>query len=129
MRFAGSGISFEAPTLASASGGTGAAAAAGVVDIGNAFATARSKAPRFDELSAMAMQANSEEKQAGLYAGAQVAGAGIQSFGQTHGIALQEKARLEAAEEYGKTQRSVGAMGAIGGIAGVGLKLLTGGLA
>ncbi len=118
MRFAGSGVSFEAPTLASAGGGTGAAAAAGVVDIGNAFATARSKAPRFDELSAMAMQANSAEKQAGMAAGAQVTGAGIQAFGQTQGMALQAQAQIEAAEKQAEAQKSSSMMGAIGSIGG-----------
>ncbi len=125
MRFAGSGIEFKAPTLASAAGGTGAAAAAGVVDIGNAFATARSKAPRFDELSAMAMQANSAEKRAGIAAGAQVAGAGIQAFGQTQSAAMQAKATIEAAEAQASAQKSSGMMSAIGGIASAGLSLLS----
>ena len=118
MRFAGSGVSFEAPTLASAGGGTGAAAAAGVVDIGNAFATARSKAPRFDELSSMAMQANSAEKQAGMQAAAQVTGAGIQSFGQTQAAAMQAKATIEAAEAQAEASKSSSMMGAIGSIGG-----------
>ena len=118
MRFAGSGVSFEAPTLASAGGSTGAAAAAGAVDIGNAFATARSKAPRFDELSAMAMQTNSAEKQAGMTASAQVAGAGIQSFGQTQAAAMQAKATIEAAEAQASAQKSSSMMGAIGSIGG-----------
>jgi hypothetical protein len=118
MRFAGSGVSFEPPTLASAAGGTGAAAAAGVVDIGNSFATARSKAPRFDELSAMAMQANSAEKQAGMQAAAQVTGAGIQSFGQTQAAAMQAQATIEAAEKQAEASKSSSMMGAIGSIGG-----------
>ena len=125
MRFAGSGISFEAPTLASAAGGSGASAAAGVVDVGNSFATARSKAPRFDELSAMAMSANSAEKQAGMTAAAQVAGAGIQAYGQTQGMAMQAKATIEAAEKQASAQKSAGMMSAIGGIASAGLSLLS----
>ncbi|MBL6857028.1 MAG: tail fiber domain-containing protein [Rhodobacteraceae bacterium] len=125
MRFAGSGISFEAPTLASASGGTGAAAAAGVVDIGNAFATARSKAPRWDELSTMAMQANSAEKQAGMAAESQVTGAGIQALGQTQGMALQAKAAIKAADKQASAQKSSGIMSAVGGIASAGLALLS----
>ena len=116
MRFAGSGISFEAPTLASAAGGSGAAAAAGVVDVGSSFTTARMKAPKFDELSAMAMQTNSAEKQAGMAASAQVAGAGIQAFGQTKGAAMQAKATIEAAEAQASAQKSAGMMGAIGSI-------------
>ncbi len=118
MRFAGSGLEFKAPTLASAAGGTGAAAAAGVVDIGNAFATARSKAPRFDELSSMAMQATSAVKQAGIAATAKVAGSGIQAFGQTQSAAMQAKATIEAAEEQASAQKSAGVMGAIGSIGG-----------
>jgi len=125
MRFAGSGISFEPPKLASAGGSTGAAAAAGAVDIGSSFATARSKAPRFDELSSMAMQANSAEKQAGTIAGAQVTGAGIQSFGQTQAAAMQAKATIEAAEAQAAATKSSGMMSAIGGIASAGLGLLT----
>jgi len=118
MRFAGSGVSFEPPTLASAAGGTGAAAAAGVVDIGNSFATARSKAPKFDELSAMAMQTNSAEKQVGMQAAAQVTGAGIQSFGQTQAAAMQAKATIEAAEAQAEASKSSSMMGAIGSIGG-----------
>jgi hypothetical protein len=125
MRFAGSGVSFEAPTLASAGGGTGAAAAAGAVDIGNAFATARMKAPKYDELSSMAMQTNSAEKQAGMAAGAQVAGAGIQAFGQTQSAAMQAQAQIEAAEAQASAQKSSGMMSAIGGIASAGLSLLS----
>jgi hypothetical protein len=124
MRFAGSGISFEPPTLASAGGSTGAAAAAGVVDIGNSFATARSKAPRFDELSAMAMQTNSAEKQTGMNAAAQVTGAGIKSFGQTQAAAMQAKATIEAAKAQAEAEKSSAMMSAIGGIAGAGLTLL-----
>ena len=118
MRFAGSGVSFEAPTLGSASGGTGAAAAAGVVDVGNSFATARSKAPRFDELSSMAMQTNSAEKQVGMQAAAQVTGAGIQSFGQTKGMAMQAQAQIEAAEKQAEASKTSSMMGAIGSIGG-----------
>ena len=118
MRFAGSGVSFEAPTLASAGGSTGAAAAAGAVDIGNAFATARMKAPKYDELSSMAMQTNSAEKQAGMAASAQVAGAGIQSFGQTQAAAMQAQGQIEAAEAQASAQKSSSMMGAIGSIGG-----------
>jgi hypothetical protein len=125
MRFAGSGISFEPTTLASAGGSTGAAAAAGAVDIGSSFATARSKAPRFDELSSMAMQTNSAEKQMGMQAAAQVTGAGIQSFGQTQAAAMQAKASIEAAEKQASAQKSNGMMSAIGGIASAGLALLS----
>ena len=60
---------------------------------------------------------------------AQVANAGIQAFGQTQGMALQAQAQIEAAEKQASAQKSAGMMGAIGGIAGAGLKLLTGGLA
>jgi hypothetical protein len=125
MRFAGSGIEFNAPTFASAGSSSGAAAAAGVVDIGNSFATARSKAPRFDQLSAMAMQTNSAEKQAGMMASAQVTGAGIQAYGQTKGMAMQAQAQIEAAEKQAEAQKSAGMMSAIGGIASAGLSLLS----
>jgi len=118
MRFAGSGVEFKAPTLASAAGGTGSAAAAGIVDIGNSFATARSKAPRFDKLSAMAMETNSAEKQTGMLAAAQVTGAGIQSFGQTQAAAMQAKATIEAAEAQAEASKSSSMMGAIGSIGG-----------
>ena len=124
MRFAGSGISFEPPTLASAGGSTGAAAAAGAVDIGSSFATARSKAPRFDELSAMAMQTNSAEKQTGMQAAAQVTGAGIQSFGETQAAAMQAKASIEAAKAEAEATKSSAIMSAFGGIASAGLGLI-----
>ena len=118
MRFAGSGISFEAPTLASAGGGTGAAAAAGVVDIGNAFATARTKAPDWGALSTEAIRTEAEIEAAGLAASAQVAGAGIQAFGQTQGMAMQAKATIEAAEKQAEAQKSSSTMGALGSIGG-----------
>ena len=77
MRFAGSNIEFNPPTLQSAGKGSSAAAAAGNVNLNQTFGAMREKAPRYDALSATAMDTASKEKIAGWNAQAQVAGAGI----------------------------------------------------
>ena len=125
MRFAGSGVNFEAPTLASAGGSTGAAAAAGVVDVGNAFASLRNKAPKYDQLSASVMANDSAIKQAGMAAEANVMSAGIQSLGQTKSAAMMAEAQVEAAEKQASASKQGSMMSAIGGIASAGLGLLS----
>jgi hypothetical protein len=125
MRFAGSEVSFSPQPMASASTGTGAAAAANVVNAGDTFAAMRSKAPRFDQISAEAMRNQSAEKQAAMTAEANVVGAGIGAVGQTQGAALQARGQIEAAKAQAEAQKSSAMMGAIGSIASAGLGLLS----
>ena len=118
MRFAGSGVNFEAPSLGSAAGGSGAAAAAGVVDIGNSFAAQRSKAPRFDQLSASVMANDSAIRTAGMEAEAAAIGTGLQAIGQTKSSAMMAQAQIEAAEKQAAASKQGSMMGAIGSIGG-----------
>ena len=118
MRFAGSDVSFDFNGLQSASGGTGAAAAAGVVDIGNAFAAQRQKAPRYDQLSAAVMANDTAVKTAGMEAEAAVVGTGLQSVGQTKAAAMTAQAQIEAAEKQASASKQGSMMGAIGSIGG-----------
>ncbi len=118
MRFAGSGVDFTPQLLSSAAGSTGAAAAAGVVDVGNAFASLRNKAPKYDQLSASVMANDSAIKQAGMAAEANVMSAGIQSLGQTKSAAMMAEAQIEAAEKQASAAKQGSMMGAIGSIGG-----------
>jgi hypothetical protein len=122
MRFAGSktGVDFQPVSLASAGTRSGAASAASAVDINDTLIAQKEKAPRFDELSAAAMQTQSAEKQAAMNAEASVVGNGVAAFGQTKGSALQAAAAVEAAEIQAEASKqnamTSGAFGAIGSI-------------
>ncbi len=81
MRFAGSrnDVDFSPISLQSGASGGNYAAAAGVVDLGNSFAAQREKAPRYDQLSAQAMQNKSDEKTAAMNAEAMFPGPGLEA--------------------------------------------------
>ena len=89
---------FGPTPLASAGKGTGASAAAGAVNVGAAFSAMRTKAPKYDQLSAAAMDTQSKEKIAGWNAQAQVAGAGVQSLGQVAASGVSAYGQMRAAE-------------------------------
>ena len=127
-RFAGSAVDFTPQSLASAGGGTNYSSAAGAVDVNSTYAAQREKAPRYDQLSATAMQAKSAEKQAAMSAEGDVMAAGIASLGQAKSGQMAAQASIKAAEAQAEATKSSGMMSAIGGIAGAGLKLLTGGI-
>jgi hypothetical protein len=116
MRFAGSGIDFtpqgSGVTTGSYSG------AAGVVDIADSFGAQREKAPRYDELSATAMQANSAEKRAAMEAEANVMAAGIQSIGQAKASQMTAEASMKAAEKQAGASKMGSVLGAVGSIGG-----------
>ena len=117
MRFAGSGIEFQGPTI---TGGpaSGAASAAGVVDISESFGAQREKAPKYDEISSMAMQTQSAEKRAAMDAEASVMANGIAALGSAKSGQLQAEASIEAANKQASASKSAGVMGAIGSIGG-----------
>ena len=127
-RFAGSAVDFTPPTMGSYGGGSNYSSAAGVVDVNNAYGAQREKAPRFDELSAMAMQTQSAERQSAINAEGDVTASRVSSLGQAKAGQLQAQASIKAAEAQASAQKSAGIMSAVGGIAGAGLKLLTGGI-
>ncbi len=131
MRFAGSrtDVDFKPVSLQSGASGGNYSAAAGAVDLGNSFAAQREKAPRYDELSSAAMQTQSAEKRAAMEAEANVMSNGIASLGQTKSAQMTAQAQIEAAEKQAEASKQGSMMSAIGGIAGAGLKLLSGGLA
>ncbi len=123
MRFAGSKIDFQGPTV---TGGpaSSSAAAANAVDIGNSFGAQREKAPRFDELSAAAMQTQSAEKRAAMDAEATVMANGINALGQAKSGQMQAQAAIKAAEAEASAAKQGSMMGAIGQIASAGLGLI-----
>ena len=125
MRFAGSGIDFKAPTLASAAGSTGAAAAADVVDVGDSFGAQREKAPRYDQLSATVAATQAEIEAAGLAAEASTYGQGLASLSQTKSAALTAQAQIEAAEKEAEANKQGAMIGGVAKIASAGLGLLT----
>ena len=125
MRFAGSQVDFSGLSLGSAAGISGAAAAAGVVDIGNSFASQRSKAPRYDQMSATVMANDAAIKSAGMEAEAAVMGTGLQALGQTKSSAMMAQAQIEAAEKQASAQKSSAMMGGIGSVLSAGIGLLS----
>jgi len=120
MRFAGDRTQTEFSPVSLQSGASGGnySAAASAVDLGNSFAAQRDKAPRYDQLSAAAMQNASAEKQAAMNAEASVLGTGMQVYGQTRGAALQAKAQKDAAKKQAEASKTGSMLGAIGSIGG-----------
>ena len=123
MRFAGSNIAFEGPTI---TGGpaSNSAAAANAVDIGNSYAAQRQKAPRFDELSAAAMETQSYEKQMAMKAEADVMATGINSLSNAKTGQMTAQASIKAAEKEADATKSNGVTSAIGSIASAALPLI-----
>ena len=126
MRFAGSksGVAFEPMSMSSGASAGNYSAAAGMVDLGNSFAAQREKAPRYDQLSASAMQNASDEKTAAMNAEASVLGTSMQAYGQTKGAALQAQAQIEVAKAQADASKQDAMMGGIAKIATAGLGLL-----
>ena len=127
MRFAGDRTNtvFDPMSLTSAGGGTNAASAAGAVDVGNTFISMRDKAPKYDQLSNIAMQTQSAEKMAAMQAESNVMGQGLAAFGQTKGSALQAEGAIKAAEVQAEAYKQSATMGAIGKIAGAALGMFS----
>ena len=125
MRFAGSRAEISPTPLPSARSGGNYSAAAGVVDVGDTFTSMRAKAPRYDQLSAAAMQNQSQEKQAAMNAEATVTASGMQAYGAGKQSQMQAQATIQAAEAQAEAQKSAGMMSAIGSIASAGLGLLS----
>ena len=125
MRFAGSDISFEPPTLASAGKGSNAAAAAGAVDLNDTFGAMREKAPKYDALSAAAMDTQSKEKIAGWNAQAQIGSAGLQSIGQTTATGVSAYGQMRSAEIQAEAQKDAANKQMIGSIAGAALGMFS----
>ena len=129
MRFAGErqGNPEIAPfSLGSAGSAGNYSAAAGAVDVGNTFISMREKAPKFDLLSAEAMKNQAAENIAAQEAEAQVAGAGLQAFGQSKGYQLQAQATVEAAEKTAEASKQNALVGGIAGVVGKALPLMFG---
>ena len=116
MRFAGSNVDFTAPTTGVTSGGY--AAAGGVVDINDTYAAQREKAPKYDEISATAMQTQSAEKRAAITAEGDVMASGIQSLGQAKASQMTAEAQIKAADKAAGASKMGSALGAIGSIGG-----------
>ena len=127
MRFAGSrtNVDFSPISLQSGASGGNYSAAAGVVNLGDSFGAMRDKAPKYDQLSAQAMQNASDEKTAAMNAEASVMATGLQAYGQTKGAALQAKATIEAAEAQADAAKQGSMFGAIGKIASAAIPLFS----
>ena len=124
MRFAGSNVEFTPQSLASAASGGGYSAAADAVDVSAGFASQRAKAPKYDQLSAYAMQTQSAEKRAAMEAEANVTAQGLAAFGDTKASALQAQGAIEAAKAEAEAAKQSAMMGGIAKIATAGLGLL-----
>jgi hypothetical protein len=116
MRFAGSAVDFT-PQESNVTAG-GYSAAASVVDINDAYAAQRAKAPKYDEISATAMQAQSAEKRAAMQAESDVTASGIQAIGQAKASQMTAEASMAAADKAAGGAKIGSALGAIGSIGG-----------
>ena len=116
---------FGPASFASAGKGTGAAAAAGASNVGANFAEMRKKAPKYDALSAAAMETQSKEKIAGWNAQAQVAGAGVQSLGQVTSSGVSAYGQMRAAEIQAEATKEASQNQMIGSIAGAALGMFS----
>ena len=119
---------FSPPSFASGASGGNYGAAAGVVDIADALGALAATRTPVDRIYSAAMQNATAEKVAAIGAEASVLGTGLQAYGQTRSAKLQAEAAEKAAEKAAAAQKNSGFMSAFGGIAGAGLKLLTGGI-
>jgi len=119
---------FSPPSFASGASGGNYGAAAGVVDIADALGALAATRTPVDRIYSAAMQNATAEKVAAIGAEASVLGTGLQAYGQTRSAKLQAEAAEKAAAEKAAAQKTSGFMSAFGGIAGAGLKLLTGGI-
>ena len=124
-RFAGSAVDFTPPSMGSYGAGSNYSAASGAVDVNNAYAAQREKAPRFDQLSATAMGTQSAEKQAAMTAEGEAWGDGITAIGQAKVGQMTAQASIKAAEAQAEATKSSAIMGGIGQIASAGLGLLS----
>ena len=118
MRFAGSRAEISPTPLPSARSGGNYSAAAGVVDVGDTFTSMRAKAPRYDQLSAAAMQNQSQEKQAAMNAEATITSAGMQGYCAGKQSQMQAQASIESAKIQAEASKQSSMMGAIGSIGG-----------
>lgn len=121
MRFAGSKVDFTAPTTGVTSGGY--AGAAGVVDVADSFAAQREKAPKYDDISAMAMQAQSAENRAAITAEGDVMASGIQAVGQAKASQMTAEAQMKAADKAAGASKVSSALGAVGSIGAAAIML------
>jgi len=127
IRYAGQ-PTFAPQPMVSASGSSGAASAAGVVDVSKAFGALREKAPKFDQLAATDMANRSNERATNIRAEADTVAAGLSQIGATKQSALQAQGAIKAAQAQANAAKQSVAQSAMMGVARTGLKLLTGGL-
>lgn len=127
MRFAGSrtGVDFSPIQLSSGRSGGNYSAAAGAVDVGNSFTSMRNKAPKYDQLSSMAMQTQSLEKQAAMKAEADVTSQGMAAYSAGKQSQLQSQAAIESAKIEAEAAKQSSMMSGIASIASAGLGLLS----
>ena len=125
MRFAGSktGVDFSPIQLSAGRSGGNYSAAAGAVDLGNSFTSMRSKAPKYGELSSMAMQTQSLEKQAAMKAEGDVTSQGMAAYSAGKQSQMQAQAAIESAKIEAEASKQSAMMSAVGSIASAGLGL------
>ena len=124
MRFARSNVEFTPQSLSAAASGGGYSSAADAVDVSAGFEAMRAKAPKYDQLSAYAMETQSAEKRAAMEAEANVTSASLNALGDTKAAQLNAQGAVEAAQAEAEATKQSAIMGGIGKIATAGLGLL-----
>ena len=85
----------------------------------------REKAPKYDALSAAAMDTQSKEKIAGWNAQAQIGSAGLGAIGQTTATGVSAYGQMRSAEIQAEAQKDAATKGMIGSIAGAALGMFS----
>jgi len=108
---------FVGPTITGGPG-TNSADAAGIVNMGNSYASLRKTAPRYDEISATAMAARASERATVTTTDAQIEAQQIASDAQVKAAKIQADAAKSAASKSSKGSMMGSAFSAVGSIGG-----------
>ena len=113
----GEARAFEGPVITGGAS-TDLGAAAGTVNMGNAYGSLRATAPRFDEISATAIGARADERATAMQMRASVDAQQISADAQIKAAKLQAEAAKKAASSQARGSAFGSALGAIGSIGG-----------
>ena len=125
MRFAGSAVDFSQPTYTPSTAKSSSASAANVVNVNDTFGAMRQKAPKYDSLSAAAMQTEAKKEIASWDAQSQVAAQGLSSMGNVIGQGVSAYGKLQGDKKIAEAQKSAAQSNMLGSIAGAALGMFS----
>ena len=114
----------ERPSFGS-SKSQGVGAAAGMVDVSEAFQAQRKKAPKYDQMAATNMANRANERAGIMEAEALIRGTGLQAMADIKSAEMIADAQVKAAKAQASAAGQSSAMSGIGSIIGAGLSLFS----